>query len=138
MSYSQSFADQLADLMAGAGKITTKKMFGALGYYRGPTLFACLMDGDVFYFKAKGALADEMKAMGCKLFTYSGKSGRAVAMPYWTAPQACVDDADEMVKWVKKALAALTEGPNSPAKKPAPQKLPGKKAATKKMVRKAK
>ena len=133
MSYSQSFADQLADLMAGAGKITTKKMFGALGYYRGPTLFACLMDGDVFYFKAKGVLADEMKAMGCKLFTYSGKSGRAVAMPYWTAPQACVDDADEMVKWVKKALAALAEGPSPGTKRP-----PGKKAAAKKVVRKPK
>ena len=138
MSYSQSFADQLADLMSGAGKITTKKMFGALGYYRGPTLFACLMDGDVLYFKAKGALADEMKAMGSKLFTYSGKSGRSVAMPYWTAPQTCVDDADEMVRWVKKALAALAESPNPLAKRATPKKLPAKKATAKKVARKVK
>jgi DNA transformation protein and related proteins len=133
VSYSQSFADQLAELMGGAGKVTTKKMFGALGYYRGPTLFACLMDGDVFYFKAKSALADEMKAMGCKPFIYNGKSGRSVAMPYWTAPHACIDDADEMVKWVKKALAALAEDPSPVTKKPL-----GKKAATKKVVRKSK
>ena len=138
MSYSQSFADQLADLMGGAGKVTTKKMFGALGYYRGPTLFACLMDDDLFYIKAKGALADEMKAMGCKPFIYSGKSGRSVAMPYWTAPQACVDDADEMVKWVKKALAALAENPSPPIKKPMPKKPLGKKTAAKKVVRKPK
>lgn len=138
MSYSQSLADQLADLMGGAGKVTTKKMFGALGYYRGQTLFACLMDGDVFYFKAKGALADEMKTMGCKPFIYSGKSGRSVAMPYWTAPQASVDDADEMVRWVKKALAALAENPNPPARKPAPKKPLGKKAAAKKVMRKPK
>ena len=133
MSYSQSFADQLADLMDGVGKVTTRKMFGALGYYRGPTLFACLMDGDVFYFKAKGVLADEMKAMGCKPFIYSGKSGRSVAMPYWTAPQACVDDPDEMVKWVKKALAALAEDRGPVTKRPL-----GKKAATKKVVRRSK
>ena len=138
MSYSQSFADQLADLMDGVGKVTTRKMFGALGYYRGPTLFACLMDGDVFYFKAKGVLADEMKAMGCKPFIYSGKSGRSVAMPYWTAPQACVDDADEMVRWVKKALAALAEDPSPATKKPAPKKSLGKKTAAKKVVRKPK
>ena len=137
MSYSQSFADQLADLMGGAGKVTTKKMFGALGYYRGSTLFACLMDGDMFYFKAKGALADEMKAMGCKPFIYSGKSGRSVAMPYWTAPQACVDDADEMVKWVKKALAALRRA-KSRNKSPRTKKPLGKKAAGKKIARKPK
>lgn len=124
--------------MGGAGKVTTKKMFGALGYYRGPALFACLMDGDVFYFKAKGALADEMKAMGCKPFIYSGKSGRSVAMPYWTAPLACVDDADEMVSWVKKVLAALAEYPSPPTKKPAPKKPLGKKAAAKNVARKPK
>ena len=106
MSYNQSYADELSDLMSGAGKITQKKMFGACGFYHGPDIVACLFD-DGFYLKAKGALADELKAMGQKPFVYSGKSGKTVAMPYWTAPQTCLDDADEMVKWVKRAKASV-------------------------------
>ena len=115
MSYNPSFADELADLMSGAGKITQKKMFGALAYYHGSDIVGCLFD-DGFYLKAKGALADELKALGCKPFVYKGKSGKTVAMPYWTAPQACFDDADEMVNWIKKAKASVASEPK-PAKK---------------------
>lgn len=115
MSFSQSFADELAELMSGAGKITQKKMFGALAYYHGSDIVGCLFD-DGFYFRAKGDLADELKALGCKPFVYKGKSGRTVAMPYWTAPQTCFDDADEMVKWIKKAKASAASHPK-PAKK---------------------
>jgi DNA transformation protein len=126
MSYSVSWADELLGLMEGVGKVTTKKMFGALAYYHGPILFACLMDDDVFYLKAKGAFAEELKAMGSKLFTYHGRSGKTVNMPYWTAPPACLDDADEMALWCKKALANLSSSPKSATKLPAKKSL-GKK-----------
>ena len=117
MSFSQSFADELADLMSGAGKITQKKMFGALAYYYGTDIVGCLFD-DGFYLKAKGGLADELQALGCKPFIYKGKSGKTVAMPYWTAPQVCLDDADEMVRWIKKAKASATSKPKPAKKKP--------------------
>ena len=110
MSYSQSFADELAELMSGVGKITQKKMFGALGFYLGADIVACLFD-DGFYLKAKGPLADEMAALGCKPFIYQGKSGKKVVMPYWTAPQACLDDAEEMVSWIKRVKASILDAP---------------------------
>ena len=118
MSFSQSFADELADLMSGAGKFTQKKMFGALGFYQGAEIIGCLFE-DGFYLKAKGALADELKAQGSKPFVYSGKSGKTVAMPYWTAPQVCLDDADVMMNWVKKAIASNANEPKlaKPVKK---------------------
>jgi DNA transformation protein and related proteins len=119
MSYNPSFADELLGLMQGVGKITTRKMFGALGFYHGSALFACLMDGDIFYLKAKGVLAEELKEAGSKLFTYNGKSGKQVAMPYWTAPLVCLDDPDEMTKWCKKAIVSLADipAPKKPKKK---------------------
>ena len=115
MSFSQSFADELAELMSGAGKITQKKLFGALGFYHGSTIVGFL-DEEGFYLKAKSPLADELKSMGCKPFIYKGKGGKQVGMPYWTAPQTCFDDADEMVKWIKKAKASAASHPK-PAKK---------------------
>jgi hypothetical protein len=42
------------------------------------------------------------------------------------------------LKWLKKALAALVEGPNPPAKKRAPKMPSAKKAAAKQLARKAK
>ncbi|MEO9169484.1 MAG: TfoX/Sxy family protein [Aestuariivirga sp.] len=116
MSFTQSFADELVDLMKGVGRITTKRMFGALGFYQGPKLFACLMGDDVFYLKATGALAEELKATGSQPFIYKSKNGKTINMPYWTAPQACLDDADEMQKWGNKALASLA-ATAKPAKK---------------------
>jgi DNA transformation protein and related proteins len=104
VSFSASLAEELLGLMQGLGKVTTKKMFGALGFYHGPTLFACLFDGDIFYLKATSAFAEELKALGSKPFIYQGKSGKAVSMPYWTAPPACLDDADEMLHWCRKAV----------------------------------
>ena len=119
MSYTQSVAEELLALMPGLGKVTTKKMFGALGFYQGPIIFAFLFDGDIFYLKATDALADELKAQGSQPLVYKSKSGKTVYMPYWTAPLACLDDADEMVKWVKKALASAASDPKpaKPAKK---------------------
>ncbi len=131
MSYTQSFADELLDLMKGVGRVSTKKMFGALGYYHGPIIFACLFDGDVFYLKATGALAEELKGLGSKPFIYEGKSGKSINMPYWTAPPSCIDDADEMAVWCKKVLAALAAKP-----KDAPKKLAAKKSVKKAAARK--
>jgi DNA transformation protein len=130
MSYSPSFADELLHLMKGLGPVTTRKMFGALGFYRGPDIFACLMDGDVFYLKATGSLAEELRGNGSKPFIYEGKSGKTVNMPYMTAPSACLDDADEMILWCRKALAALPAKANPVARK-APKKVPKKAAKPK-------
>ena len=108
MSYSENFADLVLSQMESFGNITRKNMFGALGLYAGPTLFAMIAD-DILYFKAHGSLADKLKAIGSEPFTYHGKSGKAIAMPYWKAPEACFDDPDEMKNWCKQAVSNLAE-----------------------------
>ena len=118
MTYTQGFADQVLDLMAGLGKISTKKMFGELGLYLGPGIFACIID-DELYLKATGTLAGELKAIGGKQFAPESKNGRHLAMPYWTAPASCLDDSAEMEVWCRKALAGLAA---APAKKPSASK----------------
>jgi DNA transformation protein and related proteins len=121
MSYSPGFAEQVLDLMSGAGKVSSKKMFGELGIYHGAMLFAMVAD-DVLYFKAKDTLASELKALGQMPFIYHGRSGKEVSMAYWTAPVACLDDADEMIVWCRMAVASLNA---------APKKLPAKAAKRK-------
>nr|MDQ2705058.1 TfoX/Sxy family protein [Pseudomonadota bacterium] len=53
-----------------------------------------------------GTSADFADA-GCSQWIYPNrKTGRDVAMPYWTVPDAALDDPDEMALWARKALEA--------------------------------
>jgi DNA transformation protein len=114
VTYTQGFADQVLDLTAGLGKVSTKRIFGELGLYLGPQIFACIID-DEFYLKATAALADELKALGGKQFSPGSNGRKPVAMPYWTAPESCLDDASEMELWCRKALSQINTKP--PARK---------------------
>ena len=110
MSVTPGVADQVLDLMAGLGKVTTKRMFGEMGLYWGPQIFALIID-DELYLKATGALADELKALGGKQFTPGSNGRKKVAMPYWTAPASCLDDPAEMEEWCRKALKSVPAKP---------------------------
>ena len=108
MPFSPEFADFIVEQMAGFGSVTKKKIFGECGLYSGATLFAVIAD-DILYFKAKGALADELKTLGSQPFTYPGKSGKRVAMPYWRAPEDCLENSDDMDAWCRKILDGLRQ-----------------------------
>lgn len=102
--------------MASLGKVTTKRMFGEMGLYLGPQIFALIID-DELYLKATGKLADELKEQGGKQFTPGSNGTKKVAMPYWTAPASCLDDPSEMELWCRKALADLSAKPLKAARK---------------------
>ena len=91
------------ELFDGVGPLTTRKMFGGLGIYSEGTIFALIGPGDAIMVKARGALAEELEAEGSEQFrTYEGKT---VNMPYWTLPDAALDDPDEACAWARRSLA---------------------------------
>ena len=59
-------------------------------------------------FKAQGDFIDEVKSLGCTQWTYQ-REGRdtPTAMPYWTLPEACLDDPDEARALASRALSYL-------------------------------
>lgn len=99
---------QIEDLFEGVGPITIRKMFGGLGIYAGGTIFAVLMsDGDL---KLKGvdAMAETFDAEGWTRWTYQRDgSDKITAMPYWSLPDALLDDPEEASAWANRALEAL-------------------------------
>lgn len=99
---------QIEDLFEGVGQITTRKMFGGLGIYAHGTIFAVLMsDGDL-KLKGAGAMADTFEAEGWTRWTYQREgSDKITAMPYWSLPDALLDDPDEASAWANRALEAL-------------------------------
>ncbi len=97
------------ELFADLPDLTTRKMFGGLGIYSAGIIFALLMSDGRFMIKAKeGSFADHLASLGCTRWTYTRKDGAASSMPYWSMPDAALDDPDTACALARDALAALS------------------------------
>jgi DNA transformation protein and related proteins len=106
----------VVEQMAGFGPVTLKKMFGATAIYHSGLIFAMVAD-DVLFFKGDDTSKADFEKEGLAQFTYQSKSGGSTAMSYWRAPAICLDDADEMTAWCRKAYEAAQRS-QKPKKKP--------------------
>lgn len=109
MSVSVEEIAHAVELFDGLGDLTTRKMMGGLCIYHQGTIFALLMSDGQLFLKGAGAFRDELEAEGCTRWTYEreGAKRKPTAMPYWTMPEAALDDPDEAVAWARRALAHL-------------------------------
>ena len=108
--------EHVLEQMAGFGTVTTKKMFGAVTLYHAGLIFGMVND-DLLYLKADDTSKADFESEGLDQFTYESKNG-STSMSYWRAPERCLDDADEMKLWARKAFAAAQRS-QKPAKKKA-------------------
>lgn len=96
-------AETIADLLASFGPVRIKRMFGGLGVYADGLMIAICVDGGL-YFKADEALSARLEARGSSPFRYE-RRGRVVALGYWSAPEAALDDADDLADIARAALS---------------------------------
>jgi DNA transformation protein len=105
MAVSAEDIEFATDLFASIGSITTRKMMGGLSIYADGQIFAMMFSDTSLMIKASGPLAGELRKAGSTQFTYTNKkSGKLVAMPYWTLPEAALDDPEEACNWARKSL----------------------------------
>ena len=108
MAVTEEQIEAIHDLFAGVGPLTTRKMFGGLGIYAEGTIFAILMSDGQLKLKGAGDMADTFDAEGWERWTYQREnSDKVAAMPYWSVPDALLDDPEEASDWARRALAAL-------------------------------
>jgi DNA transformation protein len=92
-------------MFQGLGPVTVKRMFGGKGIYHLGRIIA-LEVRDEMLLKADETSAPEFAAAGATQWTYEGKNGKPVKMPYWSIPDEAYDDPDLMAKWVRLAYEA--------------------------------
>ncbi len=98
--------ERIAELFSGLGPVSIRRMFGGKGIYRDGVIFAIEIRGELML-KADAEAAPAAAAAGCRQWVYANaKSGKAVAMPYWTIPDGALDDPDEMTPWAIRAFEA--------------------------------
>lgn len=96
------------ELFADLPDLTTRRMFGGLGLYSGGTIFALMRsDAQILLKATDGPFANRLAEMGCEKWTYTRKNGAQSSMPYWTLPDAALDDPALATALARDALAAL-------------------------------
>jgi len=104
MSVTDSDIARVLELFEDLGDLSHRKMMGGLSIYHAGTIFSMVNRSGVVFLKAKGDFAAEMQAAGAVQF--GEDHGRR--MPYWTLPEAALDDPELACDWARRALAALS------------------------------
>ena len=102
--------DAIEEMFQGLGPVTIKRLFGGKGIYHQGRILALEVDGEILL-KADEASAPDFTTAGSRQWTFEGRSGKPVKMPYWSVPDEAFDDPDVMALWVRRAYeAALRAG----------------------------
>ena len=98
------FVDYVVDdLLGEVGGVRARAMFGGHGIYKNDTMFAIIVD-DELYYKANASTQKDFKALGGEPFKYSRKDKKEVTMSYWKLPAEIMDDRPALLEWTEKAL----------------------------------
>lgn len=104
MSSSADFIDHVSELLAPAGRVAVKRMFGGHGVYVDGVFVAIIAD-DELYLKVDDATRADFEAEGCAPFVYT-KNGKDMAMSFHRAPGEAMDAPHLMRPWARRALEA--------------------------------
>jgi DNA transformation protein len=139
--------DFLAELFAGFGLVTIRRMFSGYGISADGTNFALVLRGAI-YLRADATTIPRYESEGSKPFSYEAKGKTRMIGSYWQLPERLYDEPDEVTEWARAAHAAAERaalakrskarvGKKKAVKKAAKAKASGKKTA-KKMAKKTK
>ena len=101
---------EIEEMFCGLGEVTIRRMFGGKGVYHQGLIIAVELRGEMML-KGDAVSASELEAAGAVRWTYEGKGGKTVQMPYWSVPPDAYDDPDTMAHWTRLAFKAALRAP---------------------------
>ncbi len=120
MSVGVAFLQYVLEQLERTGRVTSRRMFGAVGLYCDSVFFA-LVDDDTLYFKVDDTTRPDYETRGMKpLRPFKDKP--EVSLTYFTVPADVLDDAEELVKWARRAVAIAAAAPKKKARRKIPEK----------------
>ena len=99
-----SFVDYVTDdLLGGTSGVRSRAMFGGYGIYKNDTIFAIIVD-DELYYKVDDSNRRDFEKLNSEPFTYAAKGRKRVTMSYWKLPAEVMDDSQLLEEWTDKAM----------------------------------
>jgi DNA transformation protein len=115
MAVKDHYLQWVVEQVSGAGRISSRRMFGAVGLYRDGVFFG-IVSGDTLYFKVDDTTRCHYEKRGMSQFRpYHDRP--LVSMNYYEVPADVLEDPDECVEWALRAVAAAVAKPKSPTPK---------------------
>ena len=99
--------DFLIDLFADFGLVTIRRMFSGFGISADDTNFALALRGSLFL-RADEQTIPRFEAEGSRPFQYQTRAKTVTVGSYWYLPERLYDDPEELTKWARAALAAVS------------------------------
>ena len=104
MGAQSDFAAYCMELLAPAGEVRSKRMFGGYGVYL-DEVFVAMVAGDALYLKADHESRQCFEAAGGRRFEYT-RQGKPQGAEFWTPPAEAMESPDHMRPWVQLAVTA--------------------------------
>jgi DNA transformation protein len=115
---SNEYLSWCLELLAPAGTVRARRMFGGHGLYV-DDLFIALIAGEQLYLKVDADTRDAFVAAGCVPFEYTTPQGARGVMSYFSTPAEAMESPALMQPWVRLAMAsALRASASKPSPKP--------------------
>ena len=105
MVASDGFAEFLRDQLAPLGRITMRRMFGKTGVFCQGLMFGMVSDDTLYVRVDEFSKVVFNEAASAPPLNYQ-KLGRSIDLAFWPVPERLLDEPDELLIWVRAALAA--------------------------------
>jgi len=118
MAISEQLLEYVLEQLQDLGRLTSRRMFSGVGLYSGGLFFGLLYK-DRLYFKTDDTTRPQYEARGSEGFRPRPNTAR-LKMRYYTVPADVLEDAEELVKWARQAVAVALASENAKPAKRAP------------------
>jgi DNA transformation protein and related proteins len=115
MAVQAGFASYCSELLAVAGAVRSRRMFGGYGLYL-DDVFVAIVAGEDLYLKADEETQMRFEAAGCRRFEYTAR-GQRQALGFWTVPSEAMDSPRLMQPWAQLALEAAVRARAKPRRR---------------------
>ena len=121
MAVNDDYLQYVLEQLAGLGRISARRMFGAVGLYHEERFFG-IIAGDTLYFKVNDTNRGDYEMRGMDRFRpYPDKP--QLSMTYYEVPADILEDAEQCAAWARRSAAiASSNRKNSAKRKRAPAK----------------
>lgn len=99
-----AFKDFVLDQLARLPALSSAPFFGGIGLRSGTDFFGMIMDGTL-YFSTSPATRQEFEKRGSRCFSYV-KQGKVQQTKLFEVPAEVLDDAEMLLIWANRAIAA--------------------------------